>query len=281
MIKNLVATLVFGCLAASSSSAMAAGPWWRVQTNAGVAECAKASAGGRILSCTQDANHNYRVRYYVTVNKWAFDGNAAGISITRDRDGRNWLIANDDSIWFRDAGGWHTFPVNRCEDGAPVRTRLSVGDHTIAVGHDGTNLHRYILERGGNPNTLRWWNGSCWWRMPVLPDGASAREVAIFDDYYTSNDSNPWVVSMAGYFYRWTGFAWTLVTGGAGMGVGGNTRKVIGLGDTSLWNYNQVTGSFAQDTTWTYGAIAQIGTYYDVVSLVHADGRLFWWQYYY
>lgn len=276
--RRIITTAIVACSAALAPAAHAA--WqWRVQTSYGTPVCAKAAAGDMILSC-EKATNGYRVKTWVRNNAWAYEGNAVGISLTKG-NGNYWLVGEDHSVWVRLNGAWYSFAVNRCENGTPIRIRQAAGDHTLAVGyHSIWGEQLYVAEAGGSPtNTVRWWNGSCWQRLPLLPSG-SVREVAIFDDYYTSDDGLPWVVTLTGTIYRWDGNQWVLLPNGTGNGVGGHLRKIIGSDNTSIWNYIQSTDSFSLDTSWTYGQIVQLGTYgdsaWDVRSVVAADGKLYW-----
>jgi hypothetical protein len=228
------------------------------------------------ISCTPAGlPGNYQIVYANEVGTpdvgyWTFPAdpqNGAATSITV-KGGTPWAISVDNSVWYKSGTTWYYLPTNKCEGGA-ITLRQQPGDTAIAVG-DAGNI--WVVESGGAPtDTLRWWNGSCWVRLPTLP--SSVKEVSIWQGAPAGQRYRPWVVTQSGAFYQWnTSNQWELIPNGTGLGVG--TYAAIGSDGVSRWTYNFTTNSFDYDSTWNLGAISQLYGQW----VIHGDGRTFHWE---
>jgi len=260
------AALVVSCLSfvLGSTSHAEAARWRKAATCLKAAIESRGSVGsGRFvwaISCDSAGNGNNKVVYGTTHSAgngesfwWKFtqSGGAAGTSIAL-KDSVPYVISSNNTVWHWAPNDlWFSYPTNRCE-GGNVSMQQVLGEQSIAVAADSTI---YVVEANGTPsNTLRKWTGSCWQRLPVLPDG-SAKQVSIWDAAPAARN-RPWVATTTGKFYRLTSAnAWELIGGGQGYGVSPN--YVIALDTSARWRINWNTGVFAQDTTWSGGAIRQ------------------------
>jgi hypothetical protein len=272
---GLAALACIGLLGATESNAHAA-RWWRRANDVkvvvpgdgatynGVTISAWAlstqvgpNGGQKVLKGHWFSNGNGENPYI----EWSVDGDAQATSLPWQRAnywpgsgvGRVWAIAKGSSVWYRTTAGWFYMPTNRCEGGEAISLRHVVGDNSIAVGY---NSNVYVIESSGS---LRWWNGSCWFRMPTPPSPPT--NVAVWQVGEINTQTNVWISTTSQKFYRWTGYAWTLISFGTGYGIGGS--RAIGSDGTSVWSLNGSGTSFTIDSSWQsqgLGAVRNVGT---------------------
>jgi hypothetical protein len=263
--RKIATSLGIVTLLSLGGNASAAKWHWEIENvSPGNKVCAKSVADTYVLGCTSTPQGN-SVWRKVSYNNWTSDGGAKGMSITQAvSGGKPWVVGFNNSLWYRESNGWFAKPNNTCEGGSAV-VRKVLGEKSIAVGSYNNVEQPYYVEDGTANNTVRWWNGSCWQRLPTLPQ-SSVREIGIYSapaEILGNRNGWPWALSHQNTIYLWAGHSgvWVPTIGGASaIGSTGTSYQILAGSDlTSLWSYSASTG-LTKDASWTFGTIQELGT---------------------
>lgn len=248
-------------------------PGWSFSRVTGIrALAAAAVANGHLYVLDGDdfvSGAGYHIRIYDTVEsrQWLTENSSDGYGTSLAIDnhyGHVYTVALDNRVWRRPADhtSWFAFPQNDC-DGNLMSPRQQTGDNNVSA-HAG---HVYVI--GGD--RVFYWTGTCWYRLPALPDG-SPIELA----QASHNPIHIWASNGTGEIYSWDG-TWNKLAPELSLGMG--YEVIIGFDGSSLWEWASSTESFERNMKWSFGSIAQVQRSFGFIpfTVVRPNGDLWWY----